>query len=378
MDLKGLDHDEIYIALQEEVGQWSRSNISLDSLHARAERISAEMPVFLQSPQGQADFSQAVQRLVAEQRMVPVGRKPYTSQGLHQKYRINRTPSHKDEQLQMEIIRSIQPPASIDHYIKNPGDFLHDRSVIAAIMDFLAHEDHDQAMNTVNERAYQMFGDEKFFKGAGKNRSRGEAVLRKLGLNYAYLGCQETVEPFFSFQTPAFYGREARDVYIIENKDTFWSFKRCLMDLPSIIKADMLIYGEGKKIISSFGFIDAYGIDVLRDKIFYFGDLDAEGINIFCELRDAYPDYDIVPFREGYQAILEIGLNNPAVPTPTRQVVKPANIERFSQAFGPAWAARFQQHLEAGFYIPQEALSAAAMRERFGDRASDGDSDTQI
>lgn len=378
MNLSGPDHHEIYMFLKEEVGQWPRSSLPLDSLHARAERMSAEMPAFLQSPRGQAAFSQAVQQLVAEQVMVPMGRKPYTPQGLHQKYRINRTPPHKDEQLLMEIIRSIRPPASIAHYIKNPGEFLHDRSVIAAIMDFLAHEDHGKVMITVNERAYQMFGDEKFFKGGGKSRSRGEIVLRKLGLNYADLGCAETVEPFFSFQTPAFYGGEARDVYIIENKDTFWSFKRCIMDVSSIIKADMLIYGEGKKIISSFGFIDAYGIDVARDKIFYFGDLDAEGINIFCELRDAYPDYDIVPFREGYQAILEIGLNNPAVPTPTRQVVKPANIERFSQAFGPAWAARFQQHLEAGFYIPQEALSAAAMRERFGDRASDGDSDTQI
>jgi len=43
--------------------------------------------------------------------------------------------------------------------------------------------------------------------------------------------------------------RDSRNIYIIENKDTFWSFKRNILDDPaSRIKADMLIYGEGRKI----------------------------------------------------------------------------------------------------------------------------------
>ncbi len=376
MNLNGPGHEKIYTVLKEKVEKWPRSFILLDSLYAGAEKMDSEMPAFLQSPRGQSAFCQAVQRLVNEQGILPVGRKPYTQQGLHQKYRINNTPVNKDDQLLMEIIRSIRPPASVDYYIKNPKEFLQDRTIITAMIDFLVHE--DQKIITVNERAYQLFGDEKFFKGAGKSRSRGESVLKKMGLNYAHLKCVETVEPFFSFQARDFYSREARDVYIVENKDTFWSFKRCIMDIPSIIKADMLIYGEGKKIISSFKFINEYGIDVLGDKIYYFGDLDAEGINIFCELRNAYPDFDIVPFRAGYQAILEIGLNNPVVKTPKRQQIKPANIEQFIKAFDSSRAAQLKRHLEGGFYIPQEALSAADMHERFGDKISDGDSDTQI
>jgi len=377
VNLSKPDYVKIYNVLKDEVGQWPRSFIGLVSLSAAVEKMGAEMPTFLQSPPGQAAFAQAVQRLETEQLIVPVGRRPYTQQGLHHKYRINRIPTYKDGQLLMEIIRSIKPPASVDYYIKNPGEFLQDRPIIAAMVDFLAHKDQAQVNITVNERAYQIFADEKFFKGAGKGRSRGELVLKKLGMSYAHLRCTETVEPFFSFQAQAFYGTEARDVYIIENKDTFWSFKRCIMDVPSIVRADMLIYGEGKKIISSFQFVAEYGIDVLRDKIFYFGDLDAEGINIFCQLQDAYPDYSIVPFRAGYQAILEIGLNNPPVKTPNRQQVKPANIKRFTEAFDSSWATKIERHLEGGFYIPQEALSASAMQERFGDRASDGNSDTQ-
>ncbi|MEQ8200528.1 MAG: Wadjet anti-phage system protein JetD domain-containing protein [Syntrophomonadaceae bacterium] len=377
MNLFRPDWARIYTALKDEADRWPRTYILLDRLYSSAANLDAEMPTFLQSPMGKAAFSQAVQQLVSEQRLVPVGRKPYTQQGLHQKYRINRNPADQDDQLRMEIIRTIKPPASFDFYIKHPGEFLQDRPIIASMIDFLTHEDQYQTVITVNERAYQMFGDEKFFKGGGKGRSRGEMVLKKLGLNCAHLRCMETVEPFFSFQTRAFYARQTRDVYIIENKDTFWSFKRCLMDVPSIIKADMLIYGEGRKIISSFGFIDECGIDVLRDRIFYFGDLDAEGINIFCELRDAYQGYNIVPFRAGYQAILEIGLDKPAVKTPKRQAIKPANIERFIEAFDSSWGIRLKRHLEEGFYIPQEALSASAMQERFGE-ARDGSSDAQI
>lgn len=364
MNLNGADSEKIYRVLKKQVEKWPRTFIPLDSMYAGAEKISVEMPAFLQSPRGQVAFGLAVQRLVTEQGIVPVGKQPYTQQGLHQKYRINRPRIIRDEQLQMDIIRSIRPPASIDYYIQNPDEFLQDRPIITAMVEFLARE--EQTMMTVNERAYQLFGDEKFFKGAGKSRSRGESILRKLGLNYAHLGCVETVEPFFSFQARDFYLREPREVYIVENKDTFWSFKRCLMDIPSIIKVDMLIYGEGKKIISSFKFINEYGIDVLKDKIYYFGDLDAEGINIFCELGDAYPHFDMVPFRAGYQAILEIGMKNPAIKTHKKQRIKAANIERFIKALDSSRADQLKELLEGGFYIPQEALSAAVMLERFG------------
>ncbi|MDD3364670.1 MAG: DUF2220 family protein, partial [Syntrophomonas sp.] len=266
----------------------------------------------------------------------------------------------------MQIIRSIDPPATIDYYIKNPEEFLADRLVIATFINFLEHKDKD--IITVNERAYQLFGDEKFFKGADKSRSQGETVLKRLGLSYAHLGCEDTVEPFFSFQKKDFHLLEAKDVYIIENKDTFWSFKRRILDAPSIIKADMLVYGEGKKIISSFKFMAEYNIDFIRDKFYYFGDLDAEGINIYCELVDEYPDFIIMPFIEGYQAILEIGLNRPPVKTPKQQRIKTKNIARFIKAFDRTWAVKLQQHLEGGFYIPQEALSATAINERFGEK----------
>jgi len=99
----------------------------------------------------------------------------------------------------------------------------------------------------------------------------------------------------------------------------------------------MLIYREGRKIISNFRFIEEYGVNPKQDCIFYFGDLDAEGIKICCELLDEYPQYKIVPFCEGYQAVLEIGLGKEPVKTPKEQKSKQENIARFSTTFEYSW-----------------------------------------
>lgn len=327
------------------------------------ESVNSDMPVFLQSPEGQAVFNEAVLELVSGQILSPVG-KPKTTRGLHLKYRINKKHEEKDNDLIKQIIKNITPPASLDHYIKNPEDYANDREIITVICAFL--KDGNKDMVTVNERAYELFGDEKFLKGAPKNRSRGETVLKRLGLSYANLACEETLEPFFSFQNKEFHSLSSRNIYIVENKDTFWSFKGQIMDAPSDIKVDMLIYGEGKKIVSSFMFIDEYGVDPVTDSFFYFGDLDAEGINIYCELVEKFSQYKINPFYEGYQAVLEIGLGKAPKETPKKQVVKRDNIDRFIKGFEASWTVKLQRHLEEGFYIPQEALSATEIRERFG------------
>ncbi|WP_418791813.1 Wadjet anti-phage system protein JetD domain-containing protein [Phosphitispora sp. TUW77] len=350
-------------SLEKEINRSDNKYILLENLLSAVEGVNSDMPAFLQSSEGQTVFNEAVLDLVSGQIISPVG-KPKTVRGLHLKYKMNKKRAEKDNDLIKQIINNITPPAALDHYIKNPGDYVNDCEIIAAICAFL--KDGNKDMVTLNERAYQLFGDEKFFKGAPKIRSRGETVLKRLGLSYADLACAETVEPFFSFQNREFHSLSSRNIFIIENKDTFWSFKGHIMDAPSDIKVDMLVYGEGKKIISSFKFIDEYGVTPVTDSFFYFGDLDAEGINIYCELAEKFSQYKINPFYEGYQAVLHIGQRKAPKETPKNQVVRKENIDRFIKGFESVWAVKLKRHLEDGFYIPQEALSATEMRERFG------------
>lgn len=394
----------VYKSLKKEMISAKSRIIPLEKLLSNMESINADMPVYLQSPEGQAVFAAAVDRLISEQVLSPVGKKPVTRNGLHLRYRILQDTEKADAGLADRIIKTVRPPATVDYYIGHPQDFLSDCGIIEIICGFAeryaalkrecngrrqdkekrTHEfealpkteagGHD--ILTVNERAYELFGDEKFFRGDEKSRSRGEAVLKRLGLTYSDLGCTETVEPFFSFQRRDFHSKDSRVIHIIENKDTFWSFKKNVMDRPSSINADMLVYGEGRKILSSFRFAEEHGIDKSADVFMYFGDLDAEGINIYCELADAYPEYRIIPFTEGYRSVMDIGLRRLHVKAPRRQRIVAENIVRFCgilrQSMTPADRQEMPDKLNKleklmleGFYIPQEALSAAEMEKRF-------------
>ncbi len=354
---------EIYRVLKKEIYDTENKLVLLTSLFTFAEGINSDMPIFLQGREGQAVFLNVINTLLEEQSISPVGKKP-NHNGLYFKYKINKENEKKDNQLVTEMIKNIAYPAAIDYYVKHPEEYSNDKDVINIISDYLKKKEDN--MVTVNERAYELFGDEKFFKGDEKSRSRGEIVLKRLGLNYSHLGCIETVEPFFSFYKKDFHLKHLRNIYIIENKDTFWSIKKYLMDLSVGIDLDMLIYGEGKKILSSFKFVDEYEINPQIDTFFYFGDLDAEGINIYCDLKAKFPEYNIRPFNQGYQAIFEIGFMRELVKTPKQQKVSEDNIEKFIKEFDENLAIKIKRIINEGFYIPQEALSATRIKERFG------------
>ncbi len=75
-----------------------------------------------------------------------------------------------------EIIRNTTLPAVMDYYLKSSDDYLKDKDIIDIILNYMNKK--DDSIVTVNERAYELFGDEKSFKGDEKNRSRGEIVLK--------------------------------------------------------------------------------------------------------------------------------------------------------------------------------------------------------
>lgn len=355
---------EIYAHLKRELAKVTGAYIILSQLFSLAEKIGTDMPVVLQGPAGQAAFRAAVWALVEEKQLTPVGKSPRTVSGLHVKYKVVRGETAKEDGLAVQIVREILPPAKVDYYIKKPQDFIADRELIRVLCDCARKKTEDWL--TVNERAYELFGDEKFFKGGGKDRSRGEVILKRLGLDFSDVGCLETVEPFFSFQHKEFYRLPSRKIYIIENKDTFWSFKRQVMDKSSRLAADMLVYGEGRKILSSFTFMTEYESGPGRDAFFYFGDLDPEGINLYGELITAYPGYTITPFYEGYQELWRLGSERAPIAVTTAQKLKEVHLLKFLEGFSPQVALAMRRHLEEGFYIPQEALSAREMRKRFG------------
>ena len=62
---------------------------------------------------------------------------------------------------------------------------------------------------------------------------------------------------------------------------------------------------KNQKILKSFSFIEEFKINS-KDNIYYFGDIDFEGINIYVSLKNKYNKYNISVFTKGYQKILDI------------------------------------------------------------------------
>ena len=91
----------------------------------------------------------------------------------------------------------------------------------------------------------------------------------------------------------------------------------------------MLIYGEGKKIINSLKFINeiAEGTDI--EKIYYFGDLDFEGIGIYNSLAFKYPEFTIVPHVELYRELLKEAKNPPPLKTSQAEISTEPFIKNF-------------------------------------------------
>lgn len=150
---------------------------------------------------------------------------------------------------------------------------------------------------SINERSFQIFGDEKFL-----NSAEGKSLLNKNHITLHMLNVYKTPEPFIYYINPY---TNCNNALIIENKDTWYTMKRILKNDGFIcgIPIKALIYGEGRKIQNSFAYMEEDDTADIHDILtfYYFGDIDASGIDIFYKLKNLYKSYYICPFEPGYE-----------------------------------------------------------------------------
>ena len=179
---------------------------------------------------------------------------------LYNKYRI--VLKKECDSTYLEELNSLHPMLDKSFYHKNPGLYKEDRKYILDLSKYLLDNEKTKWLNyrcTMNERSFEIFNDEKFLEG------RGKAFLKRLGLSLDDLNCYKAIEAFFYI---LFQKKEMTNVLIIENKETFFSvlkyFERKGRRSLCGTEIDMLIYGEGKKIINSLKFINeiAEGTDI--------------------------------------------------------------------------------------------------------------------
>lgn len=257
-----------------------------------------------------------------------------------------------------ELEYLLVPAISTGYYLNHIQSYIEDREWVLLLNSFLKND--REALRTarsLNERSFEIWHREKFLK-----EEQGKKILKRCGISMEFLNIYETTEPLAYYT----YTREVpQNLLIVENKDTFYSMRRYLLSGRNTImgvKTGTLIYGAGKGIHRSFQDFDLCAEPYMRDDrnvIYYFGDIDYEGIIIYEGLADTFCEsYRIKPYVAGYTEMVskavQLGISN----LPEMKKGQNQNIEdRFWNAFPADVVDLMKRILEDGRYIPQEILT---------------------
>lgn len=278
--------------------------------------------------------------------------------GLFDKYSINKSFFKSDniltdDKLYVEML-ALSSKLNISYYQINRNEYIKDREHILRINTILTGAEH--LTITANERAYELFGDEKALTAPEDAVIDGNRILKNLNLIYEDIKAERVFEPFVYLKNKDFdylQNKSKRNILIIENKDTYWTFKNAMVQ-GTLKRIQLVIYGEGKAILNKFKFIEEVG-GVPSDNYYYFGDIDAEGINIYNQLHEKYQEFDIFPAVFFYEYILKKeGLEN-AKPIRTNQQIK--GFTPFIEFFEAEIGEIIKKIILEKRYFPQEAIT---------------------
>lgn len=256
-----------------------------------------------------------------------------------------------------ELKYLLNPKLDTGYYINNIPRYKEDREYIIMLSEYITNfQDKLENRISLNERSFEIWGREKFLSGEG-----GKRIIRNLGLTEEYLNYYHTTVPL------AYYSHSKKtpqNVLILENKDTFYSMRKHLLENNNIIfstEISTLVYGGGKNIHKSFEdfhiCVEPY-ISNNQNTILYFGDLDYEGIIIYESLKKSFENkYRIRPFIEGYMGMID-KYEKMDISLPKTKEGQNRNIsEGFLGEFDGRQRERIMKILQADEYIPQEILN---------------------
>ena len=260
------------------------------------------------------------------------------------------------EELREELMYQLVPLLSVDYYLNHLSIYEQDRKWVLLLNTYLKERrellEHQES---VNERSFEIWNREKFL-----SREQGKKILKRCGLELDFLNVYGTSEPLS-------YYSHTRDVpqklLILENKDTFYSMRRHLQEGNETIlgeRIQTLVYGAGKRIWRSFQDFEFCVEPYMKaegNRIFYFGDLDYEGIGIYESLAELCRDSrEILPFVPAYEAMMKKAGQREDLPE-TKEMQNRNIREAFFSHFTPEYAGAMRRILEEGKYIPQEILN---------------------
>ncbi len=256
-------------------------------------------------------------------------------------------------------IKLLSPLFNVEDYIKRVEKYVNNREWILKLDKFLKEKYIELKEElSINERSFQIFGEEKFLKENYKAIFEINPLLEK-ELNF-----YKTPEPFFSYDIDIY--KNELKALIFENKDTWYSFGKFLKENKNIKKSfqfDVLIYGEGKKITRNYDSLTEFSETKYRGKsieYFYFGDIDFEGIKIYENLKKVNPNLKIQLMNEFYKELIERsrGKNLPKTKDKQIEILEGVFFDEIKSDI-----EYVKEILKNRNYIPQELLNYKVIKE---------------
>jgi hypothetical protein len=334
-----------------------RKKIHIQSIEDYVIKEKIKDPIRYQTENGYRHFVQIMGELLEEDMVTPVKKSPLNGRrpSLHTEWWLLPSPI-KSQWSDMQIL-AVSDFLNLTKYRQHPEwQSEQEWKWIQAIHNFIKQRNSYNWV-TREERAFQLFGEEKFFS------HEGSQLLQRLQLSLEDVKAKVYGEPFVFWPASNRDIKKAETVLIVENLSFFHTCRQLMNASRSIvgIQPDILIYGEGKKIEKSFNFLDS--ITAGKElSIYYVGDIDPEGWGIYSRLADCYPSANIQLAIPIYAALLEKQWSNK---TETIQNENLKYLERVIEEFqqhGRSDLAEKVRHLwDDKRRVPQEALSLDTM-----------------
>ena len=287
------------------------------------------------------EFERALDQLCRDQILSPVVSSKVRGAAVpsYEKYLLNGTSRTKEYDSGYRKQLYAYPGTRVPEYYRaKKAEFEKDKGYMDRIYGYWQQK--EKLDLTANELGFYLFHSEKAFEQPEKNKkSSGRAleVLNRMGLSY-----------------PGLYDNRQHRVLITENKDTYYT----VMEKMAGFGYDCVIFGEGKKILSSFAVAEDYGLGK-GDAVHYFGDLDPEGLSIYAKFRRRYGQMYEISLRSDWYQALASAYDPETLPLTETHVMEEAMREALPvlEELPEDTAARLIKLFEEGRYIPQEAVA---------------------
>lgn len=293
------------------------------------------------------DFASTVQSLIDESFIKAVKSHGTNWKGLPNSFRIQKG---KVKQPLIEEIQEMQfkvhPAIELRSYItSSKKKWMEDKPWIEMIDLYIQKTGLPTTYTNSSERSYELVKNEKWIDENG-----GKAILDKINL-FDKLKIMKTPDPLMFAINPnqLLPNQRVHKHLIVENKATYYG----LLESLSTTIFTTLIYGSGWKIASSINQLSQQlGLHnkEVKNEIYYFGDLDYEGISIYFHL---YEKYNVKLAQCFYEAILRKTFYRGKENQTRNEVAVTHFLQYFSEEDQEIILILFQEN---GYY-PQEALT---------------------